>query len=452
MNSTPVFQFSNLTREFSARSWRFRAQLITALAVGCLAAVAAPAQTTPAQTDRTLKSIMTSASFRKAVMALDAGHEGWVEDIIRLTEIAAPPFKEAARANAYFEMFRKRNLSDVEIDEEGNVLGLRKGRGGGRLIIVSAHLDTVFPEGTDVKVRREGDKLRAPGVGDDSSGLATQLQYINALDAGRIKTKDDILFVGTVGEEGLGDLRGVRHLLTKGRYKGRAMAFFSLDGSGGDTITTGGAGSKRYRISFKGPGGHSYGAFGIVNPIAAMSQAVVDLYKVAVPGSIKTTYSASVVGGGTSVNSIPDEVWMDFDMRSESAAELAKLEQKFLTIIDRAVQTENAARSIKDGKIRAEKKVIGDRPAGQTASSSDIVRLAEAAYRSEGIKLKFQSSSTDANLPISLGIPAVTMSRVVNGGRAHALDEWIGVEKAPNVQLKKIGLATIIATAGMLPD
>ena len=451
MNILSVFQRFDLTRKCSTKSWRFRAQLISALAAGSLAAVAAPAQTTPAQADRTLKSITTSASFAKVVMALNAGHERWVEDIIKLTEIPAPPFKEAARAKAYFEMFRKRNLSDVEIDEEGNVLGLRKGKGGSRLIIVSAHLDTVFPEGTVVKVRREGDKLHAPGVGDDSSGLATQIQYIDALDAARITTRDDILFVGTVGEEGLGDLRGVRHLLTKGKYKDRAAAFFSLDGSGGDTITTGGAGSKRYRISFKGPGGHSYGAFGIVNPMAAMSQAVVDLYKVTVPISIKTTYSASVVGGGTSVNSIPDEAWMDFDMRSESAAELGRLEQKFLTIIDAAVQTENAARSIKDGKIRSEKKVIGDRPAGQTAASSDLVRFAEAAYRSEGIKLKFHSSSTDANLPMSLGIPAVTMSRVVNGGRAHALDEWIGVEEAPNVQLRKIGLATIIATAGMQP-
>ncbi len=452
MSFLVLLQSDRMATRGSGNLGLYRVRVIMALVVGSLAAVPALAQTAPAQADRTLKAIVSSASFGKAVIALNAGHERWVEDIITLTEIPAPPFKEAARAKAYLEMFRNRNLSDVEIDKEGNVLGLRKGRGGGRLIIVSAHLDTVFPEGTVVKVRREGDKLRAPGVGDDSSGLATQLQYIDALDAARIKTRDDILFVGTVGEEGLGDLRGVRHLLTKGKYKGRAAAFFSLDGSGGDTITTGGAGSKRYRISFKGPGGHSYGAFGIVNPMVAMSQAVVDLYKVTVPKSVKTTYAASVVGGGTSVNSIPDEVWMDFDLRSESAAELATLEQKFLTIIDGAAQNENAARSIRDGKIRAEKKVIGDRPAGQTAASSDIVRHAEAAYRSEGIKLKFQASSTDANLPMSLGIPAVTMSRVVNGGRAHAPDEWIDVGKAPNVQLRKIGLATIIATAGMLPN
>ena len=192
MNSLSVFQFFSLAKKWSAKSWRFRAQVIAALAVGSLAPVAAPAQTTPAQADRTLKSIMTSPFFRKAVVALDAGHEDWVADIVRLTEIPAPPFKEAARAKAYFEMFRKRNLSDVEIDEEGNVLGLRKGIGGGRLIIVSAHLDTVFPERTEVKVRREGDKLRAPGVGDDSSGRATQIQYIDALDAARITPRDDI--------------------------------------------------------------------------------------------------------------------------------------------------------------------------------------------------------------------------------------------------------------------
>lgn len=423
-------------------------RLILCLLAGSVAS-AGQAETTPAQADKTLKQIMTSAPFKKAVTALHAGHDRWVADIITLTEIPAPPFKEAARAEAYREMFKDRGLADVEIDEEGNVLGLRKGSGGGKLVIVSAHLDTVFPEGTDVKVRREGDKLHAPGVGDDSSGLATQLQYIDALNSAGIKTRDDILFVGTVGEEGLGDLRGVRHLFTKGKYKDRATAFFSLDGSGGDTITSGGAGSKRYRITFRGPGGHSYGAFGIVNPMAAMSQAVVDFYKIPVPSDIKTTYSASVVGGGTSVNSIPDEVWMDFDMRSESAAELAKLEQNFLAVIDRAVQAENAARSTKSGTITAEKKVIGDRPAGQTPASSDLVRFAEAAYRLEGIKLKFHSSSTDANLPMSLGIPAVTMSRVVDGGRAHAPDEWISVEKRPNIQLRKIGLATIIAAAGM---
>lgn len=416
-----------------------------------LAAVAPAAQSTSAQADATVRQIMTSIQFQKASAALEAGHDRWVSDTIALTEIPAPPFKEAARGKAYQRMFQERGLSEVEIDEEGNVLGLRKGTGANEIVIVSAHLDTVFPEGTNVKVRRQGDTLHAPGVGDDSSGLATQLAFIDALNAAGIRTKHDILFVGTVGEEGLGDLRGVRHLFTKGKYKGRAKAFFSLDGSGLDSITTGGAGSKRYRVTFKGPGGHSYGAFGIVNPMTAMSRAIVDLYGIKVPARPKTTFSASVVGGGTSVNSIRDAVWIEVDMRSESAGELAKLEQQFLKLVSNAVDAENEARSTKPGKVLADLKVIGDRPAGQTPLSSDIVQHATSAYRSERIMLNYRSSSTDSNIPMSLGIPAITISRIARGDRAHAPDEWIGIEMAPNVKLKRVGLATILATAGIAP-
>lgn len=396
----------------------------------------------------TIKRIQSTPAFARAMAAIDAGHDTWVADIIALTEIPAPPFKETARAQAYRDMFIANGLTDVEIDAVGNVTGLRKGGGEG-LIVVSAHLDTVFPEGTPVKVRREGDKLFAPGVGDDSTGLATQLAFIRAMNAAGIRTKADILFVGTVGEEGLGDLRGVRHLFTKGKYKGRAKAFFSIDGGGMDSVTIGGAGSKRYRVTFKGPGGHSFGAFGLVNPMTAMSQAVVDLYKVTVPTDPKTTFSASVVGGGTSVNAIPGEVWMEFDMRSATAAELARIEQRFLAILNEAAATENAARSTRDGRITVEPVLVGDRPAGATPLGADIVQFATAAHAAEGITLRYSSSSTDSNIPISLGIPAITISRVASGGRNHSLDEWIGIEKANNVKLKRIGLATILATAGL---
>ena len=421
------------------------------------AAIAAPAQAedeadrlaalTPAAV-ATIKRIESSPVFAKAMAAIDSGHDKWVADIITLTEIPAPPFKETARAQAYRDIFIAQGLTDVEIDTVGNVTGLRKGGGDG-LIVVSAHLDTVFPEGTPVKVRREGDKLFAPGVGDDSTGLATQLAFINAMNAAGIRTKADILFVGTVGEEGRGDLRGVRHLFTKGKYQGRAKAFFSIDGGGMDSLTIGGAGSKRYRVTFKGPGGHSFGAFGLVNPMTAMSQAVVDLYKVTVPTDPKTTYSASVVGGGTSVNAIPGEVWMEFDMRSATAEELAKVEQRFLAILNDAAATENVARSTRDGRITVQPVLVGDRPAGSTPLSADIVQFSTAAYAAEGIKLRYSSSSTDSNIPISLGIPAITISRVATGGRNHSLEEWIGIEKANNVKLKRIGLATILATAGM---
>lgn len=409
----------------------------------------APATATPAAT-ATIKRITTAPAYAKAVAALDAGHDRWVRTIITLTEIPSPPFKEAARASAYRDLFAAAGLSDVEIDEEGNVLGLRQGTGKSKgLVVVSAHMDTVFPEGTPVKVRREGDKLYAPGVGDDTAGLATQLSLIEAMNAASIRTDTDILFVGTVGEEGLGDLRGVRHLFTKGKYKDRATAFFSLDGDGTDGIVVGGAGSKRYRVTFTGPGGHSYGAFGIVNPMAAMSQAVVDLYKVTVPADPKTTFSASVVGGGTSVNAIPREVWMEVDMRSESPQALATLEKSLLAILQRAAATENAARSTRDGKITVNPKVIGDRPAGQTPRDAGIIQYATAAYANEGLPIELGSASTDANIPISLGIPAITISRVADGGRGHSLDEWISVEKPSNLKVKRLALATILATAGM---
>jgi acetylornithine deacetylase/succinyl-diaminopimelate desuccinylase-like protein len=422
-----------------------RTQYLAGLAL--LLAAPASAQGPAAQPAARVQQIIAGEPFRKAAAALEAGHDRWVADTIAITEIAAPPFKEQVRAKAFAQMLRGRGLADVTIDEEGNVLALRKGSAGGPVVVVSAHLDTVFPEGTDVKVRREGDKLHAPGVGDDSAGLATILALVDAMNAGSIRTRRDILFVGTVGEEGPGDLRGVRYLFTKGAYKGRIGSFFSIDGGGLDTMATAGTGSKRYRITFKGPGGHSYGAFGLVNPLGALARTVTELYKVKVPADPKTTYSASVIGGGTSVNSIPEQVWVDVDMRSVSAAELAKLEQQFLAIVDRSVVAENAARSTRDGKVTADKKMIGDRPAGQTAASADIIRFAEAAYRAEGLTVRGTAASTDSNLPMSLGIPALTMSRVASGGRAHAPDEWIGIEKAPNVKLRRILLATILATA-----
>lgn len=323
--------------------------------------------------------------------------------------------------------------------------------GGAKLIVIAAHLDTVFPEGTAVKVRREGTKLFAPGIGDDTRSLAVLLGYVRAMRAAGVKTAKDILFVGNVGEEGPGDLRGVRHLFTKGKYKDRIAAFFSMDGTDGARIVTGGVGSRRYRVTFTGPGGHSYGAFGLVNPMTAMSQAVVDLYKIVPPKTPKTTYSASVTGGGTSVNSIPDKVFMEFDMRSVSQAELGKLEQRFLAIVKAAVDGENAARSVKEGKVAADLKLIGDRPAGHTPDSSELVQVAKAAVTAQGLKPDLGASSTDANMPMSLGIPGITIGSGGSGGRAHSLDEWIDVEKGASLKGMLPGLTMLLAMADLQP-
>ncbi len=417
------------------------------------ALIAAPAVAAPKPDHaKTVGKIVASPAFKAATARLDADFDRTVSDIVTLTQIPAPPFKEEARARAYLEMLKAHGLSDVAMDAQGNVTGVRAGtatKGKGPFVVMAAHLDTVFPEGTDVTVRREGTRLMAPGIGDDTRSLATLLAYMRALDAAGINTRSDILFVGNVGEEGAGDLRGVRYLFNKSRYAGQITAFFSMDGSDASRVVDRGTGSKRYHVAFNGPGGHSYGAFGTVNPMTAMARSVVDLYAVQVPADPKTTYSASVTGGGTSVNSIPNAVFMEFDMRSESAAELARLDRTLIGILDNAVAGENAARSTRFGKISYEPKVIGERPAGGTPPDAAIVGLTDAAITALGFKPEHDASSTDSNIPMSLGIPAVTIGSGGKGGRAHALDEWIDVEKGESLKGMQVGLVALLAVAGV---
>ncbi|HEY1935200.1 MAG TPA: M20/M25/M40 family metallo-hydrolase [Acetobacteraceae bacterium] len=399
--------------------------------------------------ERTVRRITDSAAFQTARATLAQEHERTVGDIVALTQIEAPSFQEANRAAAFLEMARAHGLTNLEIDAEGNVTGIRRGIGNGKLICVAAHLDTVFPAGTDVTVRREGDKLFAPGVGDDTRGLAVLLAWLRAMDAAGIRTRDDILFVADVGEEGQGDLRGMRHLFQKGRYKDRISAFLTVDSPDMTRIATGGVGSKRYRITFEGPGGHSYGAFGLVNPMYAMADTVLRLSRLTVPSRPKTTFSASVTGGGTSINSIPNNVWTEFDLRSEAADELARLEQDFLALVQEAVAAENAARLTRAGRVEAVITPIGDRPAGHTDETCELVRLAHAAISAHGFAVGFEASSTDANIPMSLGIPAIKIGSGGTGGRAHSLDEWIDVEPEASVQGMAAGLATLLAVAGV---
>ncbi|WP_300574113.1 M20/M25/M40 family metallo-hydrolase [Phenylobacterium sp.] len=423
------------------------APVFAGVSAACLLALGggALAQGTP------VGAIADGAAFKAAKAQLAGDFDRTVADIITLTEIPAPPFQEAERGKAYLAMLEAHGLTETTTDAEGNVMGLRRGSGpaGGPVVVVSAHLDTVFPADTDVKVRREGTRLMAPGVGDDTRSLAVLLAYVRAMDAAEIVTEKDILFVGTVGEEGPGDLRGVRHLFTEGAYKDRVSAFFSFDGSDPSRVVTGAVGSKRYRTFFRGPGGHSFGAFGIVNPMAAMAKATAGLYQIEVPQTPRTTYSASVTGGGVSVNSIPAEVYTEYDMRSESPEELAKLETRLLAIFDEAVAAENAARSVAEGEITVEPLVIGDRPAGGTDPDSLLVRSVVAAIETQGFEPRLSASSTDSNIPMSLGVPAITMGSGGAGGRAHALDEWIDVEPVESVRGMSVGLLAILAVAGV---
>ena len=396
--------------------------------------------------------MLASPAFKSAAAMLDKEHGRIVDDGIKLTEISAPPFKEQARAKEYERMLEEAGLADVKIDAEGNVLGLRKGtRGDGKFVVVSAHLDTVFPSDTDVKVKQNGTRLAAPGIGDDSMSLAIMTGFVRAMNTAGIKTVDDVLFVGTVGEEGPGDLRGVRHLFTKGEYKDKIKSFFSIESGDIDKVTNGGVGSRRYRITFKGPGGHSFSAFGLVNPMFALAQAADDFSRIQVPAKPKTTYSIGLIGGGTSVNSIPLSGWMEVDMRSEAPAELDRVEARLMKIVDAAAESENFARSTREGKITVEKKLIGDRPAGNTDEKSTMVQAVKAALEAGGYKASWNWSSTDSNMPMSLGIPALTIGRMApgKGGRAHSLDEWLDVEKEPMVKAMVTSLSMVLAVTGM---
>lgn len=396
--------------------------------------------------------VLASPAFKLAAATIEHEHGRIVEDGIKLTEIPAPPFKEEVRAREFEKMLREAGLPDVQIDAEGNVLALRKGtHGDGKVVVVSAHLDTVFPAATDVKVKRQGTKLYAPGIGDDTMSLSVLLGFVRAMQAAHVRTRDDILFVGTVGEEGPGDLRGVRYLFTKGAYKDRIKSFFSIEAGSVADITNGGVGSKRYRVTFNGPGGHSFGAFGLVNPMFALGQAANEFSRIQVPASPKTTYGIGVIGGGTSVNSIPLSGWMEVDMRSESMPELKRVEDRMLKIAQEAADGENFARSTKEGRITVEPKLIGDRPAGTTAANTELVQYAKAAIEAGGYKVAYRWSSTDSNLPMSLGIPAITIGRGApdSSGRSHSLDEWMDVAKEPMVKAVTTSLSIVLATTGM---
>ncbi|OLE87851.1 MAG: peptidase M20 [Acidobacteria bacterium 13_1_20CM_2_55_15] len=405
--------------------------------------------TASAQTGN-VQRLLVDPKFQAAQEFIAKDHDRFVRETIQITEIEAPPFKEAKRAKAFVEMLRQSGLSDVDIDAEGNVIGLRRGTGTGPLIAIAAHLDTVFPEGTNVKVRREGSKLYAPGVGDDSRAVAVLLEIVRAMDSAKIQTSSDILFVADVGEEGPGDLRGMKYLFQKGPYKDKIKMFISLDPFGwGSDITTAGMGSKRFKVIFTGPGGHSFGSFGLVNPAYALGNAIAKLSKMQVPQRPKTTYNVGVVGGGTSVNSIPFESWMEVDIRSETKEELNRAVENFTRLMHEAVEEENRARSTSQGKIEIDVKLIGDRPFGEIFQTAPIVQTAAAVIRALGMVPTFGLSSTDANIPLSMGIPAITLESGGTGSRNHTLDEWIDVEKTASVRGIHIAMGVLLALAGM---
>lgn len=371
--------------------------------------------------EQAVARIAKHAPVVKAIEGIKASSVSMFEEQVRINEIPAPPFKEQARAEYYLKKIKEAGLTDATIDSEGNVIGIRRGNGKGPKLVVSAHLDTVFPEGTDVTVREKDGRYYAPGIGDDAAGLATLLTLLQHLNQSGVRTVGDIVFVGTVGEEELGDLRGMKALF---RDHKDIDGFISLDGVGLGRIVNAATGSHRFLASFKGPGGHSFSAFGLPSAIHAMGRAVTKIGDLVPPANPKTTFTVGTVRGGTSVNAIAGDATIGIDVRSNSQEELVKFVEKVMAAIREAVAEENNRWKTR-AQITVDIKQVGDRPAGSIPPDARIVQAARAALAAIGASTRsMEASSTDSNLPISLGVPAITMSSSGQAGGSHSLGEW----------------------------
>jgi len=369
------------------------------------------------------ESVLSRPGVKTALEYLEKSADQHLQKQIEIAQIPAPGTQERQRAAFMADEFRRVGLSDVAIDPIGNVLGWRRGRLPSTLVI-AAHLDTVFPPGTDVTVKRNGTRLSGPGLVDDSRGLVCLLALVEALNRGGISTERTLLFVANVGEEGLGNLRGTKYLFTQSAFRDQLEAFITIDGVDLGKVVNGAVGSRRYRVTVTGPGGHSYFNFGIVNPAHALGRIIARVADTQVPAAPKTTYSVGLVGGGTSINSVPFENWMEVDMRSEGAAELKALEATFLEAVRRGVDDENALRATSGTQLKVDVKLVGDRPVGVTPENSPLVKAMVWATQAVGAQPSLEFGSNDAGFPTSLGIPAVCIGGAAAGGDLHSLSEW----------------------------
>ncbi len=393
-----------------------------------------------------MEQLADHPKIQEAFQLIEDREDQTIEDLITITEIPAPPFMEDERAEAYKEMITEAGIDDIYRDEEGNVIGIREGTVGDKLLVLSAHLDTVFPEDVDVTVEARGDTLFAPGIGDDSRGLVVVLEVLRAMNEVDIQTEADLWIVGTVGEEGLGDLRGVKHLFREG---GPDIDYFiTVDGGGETGIANKALGSHRYRVEFSGPGGHSWGAFGTVNPAHALSRAIHYFDESAadyVAEGPRTSYNIGRIGGGTSINSIPYDNWFEVDMRSIDQDRLNGIDDILQESIQKALEEENQR---SDDELDVDIDMVGDRPSGEIPASNPLVQRSMAAIEYVGFEPNLQRSSTDANVPISMDIPAVRIGRGGVGGGAHSTDEWwknvdqhLSIQRTLMITLAQAGLA-----------
>lgn len=385
------------------------------------------------------------SALREALAYLSETDDRTLRDQIDLTEVPAPPFGEEARGARMAELLHEAGLARVDTDAEGNVLGWWDGVADAPPLVMSAHLDTIFPADTDVAVRVEGNVLRAPGISDDGRGLAALLAVARCLASVGPRPARPILFAATVGEEGLGDLRGAKHLFGEQGAAANADGFVSLDGAGLTRLVVGGLGSRRLRVCVRGPGGHSWSDRGTPNPIHALGDAVGDIAALALPVQPASSVTVARWAGGTSVNAIPAEAVLEMDLRSESAEQLERMETAIGQILEEAVRWESDRAEEGGPGLDLAVELIGDRPAGATDTEAPLVQAALSATRSLGVEPELATASTDANVPMALGIPAITLGAGGTAGRVHTLHEWYRNERGPEGPYRAL-LTALLAT------
>ena len=385
----------------------------------------------PERVEEAMRKLSASESVKSLLEAIRQDDDATRDQQIEICEVPAPPFKENKRGELLLSLFRHYGLKDAYVDEVGNVLGLRRGTGNGPVVQIAAHLDTVFPEGTDVTVKKDGNTYRAPGISDDTRGLASMLCVLRQLDQLNIQTVGSILFTASVGEEGNGDLRGEKHIHFEKKVP--VDGFIGIDAADVRRILAGATGSHRWLISYDGPGGHSFHKFRIApSAIHAMGRAIAKFADLQVPEDPRTTYNLGTIKGGTIVNAVAAHCEAQLDLRSGGNDELLKLEKTVLACFDEALEEENRrANAEGDMKLKLTTKQIGSRPAGVADDLSPVILAARAAQETLGIPLtRYASASTDHNVPLSLGIPSTTLGAGGVEGNNHALDEWWTQEEA----------------------
>lgn len=369
------------------------------------------------------EDLQSHPGIKKALKYIEDNYPRFFEKQIEIAHQHAPTFKEKARGEFMAREFEKAGLEKIHMDEAGNVLGSRPGKSD-RTLAISAHLDTVFPEDLKIEVKQDGEKWTGPGLVDNSLGLMAMLALVEALNVGKIQTEHNLVFAGTVGEEGLGNLRGAKYLFEESPLKGSIDAFISIDSADPKRIVNGALGSQRYRIIVKGPGGHSWNDFGRVNPVHTIGRIISRFTSIPVSGDPKTTYNVGVIKGGTSINTIPSEASMEVDMRSINKEALGNLENEFLAAVKHEVDEENSNRQGPDEKLEIIQENLGYRPGGETPAGNSLVKVAQWATKAVDMEPELEFASTDSNIPISIGIPAITIGAGGKAGNLHTEKEW----------------------------